>query len=279
MSRGFCVEPTDSKLQDYYAILGVDSSASQESVKAAYRRLAREVHPDSKVRCTDQERFSFSVKMVQLNEAYGVLSDLKQRREYDQKLRLEGMLSVHAQGAVAEVKTGVRVTARQRTRQAPKAYVDVVVVEFGSHVRERLLAGGNKRFAWKDAKLEGFDWALESLFSLTHYCVALRGFAELDPSAVKRFTNYAEIGIAQGNRPIRKSYFLFLLPFEQVSEWPVISSQCQRLVSRGSNPKFSGVPVGILLLDMQHDRVLRFGASTKDKRFEQLIEAVGVSTT
>ncbi|MBI4279093.1 MAG: molecular chaperone DnaJ [Armatimonadetes bacterium] len=63
---------------DYYEILGVDRRASQEEIKQAYRRLAREHHPD--VRKDDPhatERFK------QINEAYQVLSDPDKRGRYD----------------------------------------------------------------------------------------------------------------------------------------------------------------------------------------------------
>jgi len=245
----------------------------------AYRRLAREVHPDSKVRSTERERSDFSVRMAQLNEAYGVLSDPKQKREYDQQLRVQGMLSASKQVAVAEVKPDAPPAPRERVHYRPKQDVDVVVAEFAKHLRARLLTGNRKAFSWKERNLEGFDWALEAFLWSAHYCVALRGFAEVDPQAIKRFTSYAEVAIAQWNRLIRKSYFLFLLPFEQLSEWEVVSSQCQHLVAPGSGVISSRIPTGILLLDMQYDRTLRFGAQTHNKRFEQLIQFIGVPIT
>jgi DnaJ-class molecular chaperone len=64
--------------KDYYNILGVNRSASEREIKQAYRRLARQYHPD--VNPGDQ---SAEEKFKQINEAYEVLSDKENRQKYD----------------------------------------------------------------------------------------------------------------------------------------------------------------------------------------------------
>jgi molecular chaperone DnaJ len=63
--------------RDYYAVLGVDREASQDEIKRAYRRLARELHPDVNPDPQTQERFK------EVTAAYEVLSDAKKRQMYD----------------------------------------------------------------------------------------------------------------------------------------------------------------------------------------------------
>jgi DnaJ-class molecular chaperone len=65
--------------KDYYEILGVPRTATDDDIKRAYRKLARQFHPD--VNPGDQ---TAEDKFKELNEAYEVLSDSKKRQRYDQ---------------------------------------------------------------------------------------------------------------------------------------------------------------------------------------------------
>ncbi len=64
-------------MKDYYAILDVDRNASNEDIKLAFHRLARKYHPDLNKEPEAEEKFK------EINEAYQVLSDLRERANYD----------------------------------------------------------------------------------------------------------------------------------------------------------------------------------------------------
>ncbi|XP_074570665.1 NAD(P)H-quinone oxidoreductase subunit T, chloroplastic [Curcuma longa] len=69
----------------HYQFLGVSAEADMEEIKAAYRRLSKEYHPDT----TALPLKSASEKFVRLREAYNVLSDEESRRFYDWTLAQE----------------------------------------------------------------------------------------------------------------------------------------------------------------------------------------------
>lgn len=66
------------KYRDYYEILGVDRSASEQDIKRAFRRLARKWHPDVNADDTQAEE-----KFKEINEAYEVLGNADKRARYD----------------------------------------------------------------------------------------------------------------------------------------------------------------------------------------------------
>ncbi|MGC3953847.1 MAG: molecular chaperone DnaJ [Propionicimonas sp.] len=72
--------------KDYYKILGVSSDAKPEEIKKAFRKLARENHPDANQHNPDAER-----KFKEIAEANDVLSDPGKRKEYDEARRLMGV--------------------------------------------------------------------------------------------------------------------------------------------------------------------------------------------
>jgi molecular chaperone DnaJ len=69
--------------QDFYAILGVPEKATADEIKKAYRKLAKQFHPDA-----NPNNPQAGEKFKQISEANGVLSDPEKRAKYDQMRRL-----------------------------------------------------------------------------------------------------------------------------------------------------------------------------------------------
>jgi molecular chaperone DnaJ len=71
--------------KDYYAALGVAKDAPQEEIRKVYRKLARDLHPDKNPGDANAE-----ARFKEVSEAYGVLSNPKKRKEYDEARALFG---------------------------------------------------------------------------------------------------------------------------------------------------------------------------------------------
>lgn len=65
--------------RDYYEVLGLSKTATDDDIKKAYRQLAKKYHPDSNPGNTEAE-----AKFKEASEAYAILSDADKRRQYDQ---------------------------------------------------------------------------------------------------------------------------------------------------------------------------------------------------
>lgn len=67
-----------STKKDFYEVLGVEKNATEADIKKAYRKLAKQYHPD-----VNQEDKSAEAKFKELSEAYEILSDTQKRAQYD----------------------------------------------------------------------------------------------------------------------------------------------------------------------------------------------------
>lgn len=72
-----------AQTKDYYAVLGVSASASQDEIKKQYRRLAAKFHPDK-----NPNDPAAADRFKELSEAYTVLGDAEKRKQYDEMRRL-----------------------------------------------------------------------------------------------------------------------------------------------------------------------------------------------
>lgn len=93
------------EFRDYYKILGVERSADQKAISAAYRKLARQYHPDINKTRGAEDRFK------EINEGYQVLGDAEKRARFDQ------MYDLHQRGGMdwATLFGGAPRAGRSRT--------------------------------------------------------------------------------------------------------------------------------------------------------------------
>jgi molecular chaperone DnaJ len=112
---------------DYYELLGVARDASADDIRNAYRRLAKQYHPDLNKHVDAEDKFK------EINEAYSVLSDTERRSIYDRfgHAGLSGMAGVSAPGyddlgeIFSEFFRGFGMGGSGRQRRAPRRGADL----------------------------------------------------------------------------------------------------------------------------------------------------------
>ena len=95
--------------QDFYAVLGVPDSASAIEIKKAYRKLAKQYHPDA-----NPNNPQASEKFKQLSEANGVLSDPAKKAKYDQMRKLGAFGGGFSPRGPAQPRSGGRPNAEEQ---------------------------------------------------------------------------------------------------------------------------------------------------------------------
>ncbi len=117
--------------------------------------------------------------------------------------------------------------------------------------------------------LEGFDWAARAGSWWRDYLVALRGFATADPGAANKVVTYASLAMRRARRPFKRFFYVFLVPFQRMSEPDTVWAICRSLAERGETPP--EMKALIALVDISHGRSLLCGPRPKDEGFQQVL--------
>ena len=137
---------------DYYKILGVDKTATTDTIKKAYRKLARKHHPD--LNPNDKEA---NKKFQQINEANEVLSDPEKRKKYDQY----GKDWKHAEEFEKQKQS-----QRQYSNQGGQMFAGEYGEDDFSDFFSSMFGGGESRGRSRQTKFRGQDYNAELQLNL-----------------------------------------------------------------------------------------------------------------
>jgi len=151
--------------KDYYAVLGVPRTASQAEIKKAFRKLARQHHPDAKPGDTAAER-----RFKEVNEANEVLGDPEKRKQYDELgANWEAISRARAAGAGAGGPfagfggPGGNVRYEFRTSGDAGEFSDFFRVFFGEDAQASPISGDGPRRGTRPTGGPGFEEILAGM--------------------------------------------------------------------------------------------------------------------
>ncbi|MFT4233950.1 MAG: DnaJ C-terminal domain-containing protein [Microbacterium sp.] len=137
--------------KDFYKVLGVDKSVSESELKKTYRKLARKYHPDSNPGDAKAE-----AKFKEISEAYSVLSDPEERKEYDE-IRAMGSGARFSAGAGGQGGGFEDVFSRFTQRGSSTADFDDIFSMFNGSGASGSQGGfGSGRFGQPSGGFRGF---------------------------------------------------------------------------------------------------------------------------
>ncbi len=245
-------------------MLGLDRGASSDSIKLAYRRLARENHPDLAQQRGAEAVARSAGAMAAINEAYAVLSNSRARRRYDAGDQRDEPT------VASEAQVVPRMAAAPVRARAAAEVLSSVVTVFSEQLRKTLSANTSD-FKWQEKPTEGFDWVLHSSFWNAGYYVGVRGFATGDMNSAAKFANYCDLAIARNKSMLKPAYFLFFFLFQKLNAGDNVAAFLRRFCANADAQRTTG-PVRIVMMDVAHGRALVCGPPLSDARYEGLVK-------
>jgi hypothetical protein len=226
-------------VKDYYFLLGVPRRAPLADVKAAYRRLAAQYHPDKLAAEAPEVQEAANARMTELNEAIAILSDPARCEQYHQLLDLiperkpeEPHPFTRSQPAAVEEDQAVDFSAAGTgplpPLQEPEGGRTLMREEEGRKLKEGLRRLPLK---WREAKFPGWQWVLETGSTRRAVLVAYRHLENLSLLSVRTLVRGVEALIEDRKLALRPTAVIAMVSYERLMDSQAVQEQLQAAVS------------------------------------------------
>jgi curved DNA-binding protein CbpA len=212
--------------------------------------------------------------MLQINEAYRVLSNAHLRKEYDKSLKDGGPFTATMPAAPAVESTAAAPMRAPSKMKVGSEVADTVVGGFSREFKKDVTAA-SKDFKWEDLKLEGFDWGAVASSWTARYVIGMRGFGKADMPSAKKFATYCSLAVESNHHPLKTTYFLFFFGFQKAVDQNVPVFM-RRFCANESGERAAG-PACVVLMDVVRRKSLLCGPRPKDSRYDKLLHSLGMA--
>jgi len=269
-------------VKDYYFLLGLPRRAPPADVKAAYRRLAAQYHPDKLAAEAPEGQEAATARMAELNEAIAVLSDPARRDQYHEMLDLiperqpgEPHPFARSRPGTAEEEESVDFSVASAgplpPLQEPEGGRTLMREEEGRKLKEGLQRLPLK---WREAKFPGWQWALETGSTRRAVLVAFRHLENLSLLSVRTVGRGVEALIEDRKLALRPTAVIAMVSYERLMDSQAVQEQLQAAVS-GKRGWLKMVHPLLILHEAKSQRSLLLGVQTDDIDARRVVHYLG----
>ena len=259
--------------KDYYAVLGVSSEADTSEIKKAYRALVQKYHPD-RVRGA-VETTNASERMIEINEAFGVLGDRKRRAAFDRELEAEKAPPAPQPASedwdipVATVKESVAQTSRRNV-----AVDKSVAQDFLDKIKTQLMQEGEGA-KFREQAEPPWLWSLLGKTWGTNYWVGVRHLGVLNPNSAREVLTLVRPVVEKRRSGWKKNFLVFVIAFDSLQEAETVLKLFRTVGNRQEYGTAKSL-VNIVVLDLNRRRLVLCGKRTGDATHNAILRALGM---
>jgi len=261
--------------KDYYAVLGVSPESDSAEIKKAYRALVQKYHPD-RLRGTE-ESTNASERMIEINEAFAVLGDVKRRAELNRDLAAEKAPPAPAGPSVQDWEIPLS-PVQERGAAPAKRNVAVdqsVAREFLDKVKAQLLSEGGA-IKFKEEDEPSWRWSVQGKTWGGNYWVGVRSLSLLNPNTAREMIGQLQALIDKRRSGWKNNFFVFIFAFETLQEGETVLKMLRAFAGREENSTSKNL-VNIVVLDLNKRRSVLCGKKSGDLNCLAILHALGVS--
>jgi len=273
----FCAAPMESRnatRKDYYAILGIAPDASLSEIKKAYRALAHQFHPDRVSSELDTQ--SAMDRMVEINEAFAVVSDVKKRASYDQSRAGPVKAAASAEPTSVDWKMPEEPTAAPAVTPASNSAVANSVSEDFLQKLKALVAQSGASANLKDEPTKPWLWSFQGKTWGGNYSVSMRLCPVMNPNVARENVSQVQAMVKQRRSGWKSNVFLFIIGFQTISEGETVLKVFRSFCNQDANSTARNL-INIVVMDMNSRRSVLCGKRVHEANIDPVFAALSIN--
>ena len=259
--------------KNYYAVLGVPANAAESEIKKAYRALAHRYHPDRLQ--PGEDTSEAAERMIEINEAFAVLSDRKQRAAYDRARNAPAKPAAAASAGVVECEVPFTTTAVARESPRNPALDQTVAEDFLQKLK-KMIGQEGASIHLREEEEKPWLWGFRGKTLGSNYWIGLQVCSSLNPNLARGLAAQAQMIVTKNRSGWKNNFFLFILAFQSLSEGETVLKIFRTFCNREENSKRKNL-VNIVALDLNHRRAILCGVRTREENLERILQTFGIS--